>query len=474
MESDRTAPPADRFGLAGRRRVKTGPVVILGGGLAGLAAGYVLTGQGVPVCLLESRPRVGGMSRTVEHQGFLFDLGGHRFLTSNPKIEKLVLELLGDETLVVSRTSKIFMFERYFDYPLKPTNAIFGLGLATTLRILLDYAKVKLLQLFRAPKMVSLEDWIVNQFGRRMFDLYFKGYSEKVWGIPCNRISKEWIAQRIKGLSLGVAIKNAFFKVSGRQVPTLTDEFYYPRLGIGRISERFKEEIETVGQVRTGTRAVRINHRDFRVTSVIARDAAAEECLEGSEFVSSIPLTTLVRSLQPPPPNDILEAAAALRFRDLVVVTLMLDRPRVTGLTWLYLPGQDIPFGRLHEPRNWSPAMAPAGKTHLVVEYFCFRDDAIWQAGDEELTALTVHHLEKLDFIQAREVLDSYVIREPKAYPLFEVGYTEHYEKIIAYLNKFANLHVAGRGGMFKYYNMDHAIESGVAVAEKILAGYST
>ena len=320
--------------------------------------------------------------------------------------------------------------------------------------------------------MVSLEDWIVSQFGRKMFDIYFKGYSEKVWGIKCENISKEWIAQRISGLSLGAAVKNAFCKFSGRKIMTLTDEFYYPRTGIGRISDRLKEEIEKKNKVKTNTRVVRINHTDSRVTDIVAQNGKSVDTITGNAFVSSIPLTTLVQSMQPPPPADVLAAAAELKYRDIVIATIMLDTERVTDLTWLYLPGDDIPFGRIHEPKNWSPQMAPAGKTHLVVEYFCFKGDAVWNASDEELTALTVHHLEKLDFVSRDEVLDSCIIREQKAYPLFAVGYQEHYKKLIDYLSNFKNLHIAGRGGMFKYYNMDHAMESGVEVAEEILAGH--
>jgi protoporphyrinogen oxidase len=447
-------------------------VVILGAGLAGLATGYILSRHNMEVCLLEGASSVGGLSKTISRGGFLFDLGGHRFLTKNKKIEQLVLDLLADESLRVSRTSKIYLLNRYFDYPLKPANAIFGLGLATTLRILFDYGKVRLVNTFRTPNVVSLEDWIVSQFGRKMFDLYFKGYSEKVWGVGCQQISKEWIARRISGLSLGVAIKNAFCKFSGRQVMTLTDEFYYPRTGIGRIADRLKEEIERKNPIKTNTRVVRINHKDSRVTDIVTQNGKSVDTITGNAFVSSIPLTTLVQSLQPPPPADVLAATAQLRYRDIVIVTIMLDTDKVTDLTWLYLPGDDIPFGRIHEPKNWSPQMAPVGKTHLVVEYFCFQGDAVWNASDAELTELTVQHLEKLDFISRDEVLDSCIIREQKAYPLFAVGYQAHYEKIVDYLSNFSNLHIAGRGGMFKYYNMDHAMESGIEVAEDILAGH--
>lgn len=448
-------------------------VVILGGGLAGLATGFVLSEKDVAVCLLEGATEVGGLSKTVAHQDFLFDLGGHRFLTKNKEIEKFVLALLKDNCLVVSRTSKIFMLDRYFDYPLKPANAIFGLGLATTFRILFDYCKEKIAGIMRTSDVVSLEDWIVSRFGRKMFDLYFRGYSEKVWGISCRNISKDWIAQRINGLSLGAAIKNAFCKFSGRKLLTLTDEFFYPPAGIGQISDRLQEGIEKKNSIRTNSKVVQVNHKDFKIVDIVIENGKSIDRVAGCKFVSSIPITALVRAMKPALPQDILEAAAQLKYRDIVIVTIMIDKERITDLTWLYLPGKDIPFGRIHEPKNWSLQMAPEGKTHLVIEYFCFKGDAIWNASDEELTSLTVEHLEALDFATKNEVIGSCVLRKPNAYPLFEVGYTEHYEKIIAYLKQYKNLHIIGRSGMFKYYNMDHAIESGMEAAEEILAGHS-
>jgi protoporphyrinogen oxidase len=192
--------------------------------------------------------------------------------------------------------------------------------------------------------------------------------------------------------------------------------------------------------------------------------------VKGSEYISSIPITSLVHILDPAPPADILEAASLLKYRDIVIVTVMLDRDRVTDLTWMYLPEHDMPLGRIHEPKNWSPHMAPKGKTHIVAEYFCFSGDDIWNSSDEELTSITVSQLEKLGFIHKNEIIDRCIIRTPKAYPLFEVGYARYYSRILRYLGNFKNLHIAGRTGMFKYYNMDRAIESGIEVADKVIS----
>jgi protoporphyrinogen oxidase len=447
----------------------TKDIVVLGGGLSGLSSGCVLTNAGFRVGVYEHDAVVGGLSKTIERNGFRFDLGGHRFFTRDKKINAFVRELMGNELISVQRSSKIYMRKKYFDYPLKPLNAMFGLGLLTTTGILADYARERIKRTIRKKEYVSLEDWVVGNFGRAMFDIYFKEYSEKVWGIDCSRISATWVAQRINGLSLAKAVKNAFCKFSGKDPATLTDGFLYPSLGIGRLSDRLRDEIEKSNDVFTDTSVISVNHRDFRVENITVRNQDRIYTVPADEFISSIPMTKLVGMLNPSPPSPVLETAAKLRFRDLVIVAIMVDRERVTDQTWVYIPEKDIPFGRIHEPTNWSPAMAPPGKSLLVTEFFSFRGDEIWTMPDNKLTDLTVDHLVRLGFISRREVLDSMVVRVPKAYPLFEVGYLKHAEAVHDYLGRFSNLHSAGRSGMFRYYNMDVAIRSGMETAEKVM-----
>lgn len=445
-------------------------ILILGGGLTGLSAGYVLTKAGLKVKVFESDSSVGGLSKTIIHNGFRFDLGGHRFFTKDRKLNNFVKELMGKELISVPRKSKIYMQNKYFDYPLKPLNAIFGLGISTTIEILFDYAAERIKNLIREPQNISLEDWVVGNFGRKMFNIYFKEYSEKVWGIECSMISAEWVAQRIRGLSLASAVKNAFFKLNAKDVPSLVGFFLYPQLGIGRISDRLKEDIEAGNNsVLTDSRIERINHSDFKVESIVInnREQFVEE--NGIEFISSIPITKLVNMLHPAPPENILTAASKLRFRDLVIVAVTINRKRVTDQTWIYIPEQKIPFGRLHEPTNWSEKMAPEGKTIIVAEFFSFKGEGIWSKSDEELTAITVENLENMGFVKKHEIIGSAVVRVPNAYPLFEVGYKERCDKIYEYLSRFKNLHITGRSGMFRYYNMDHAIESGIKTAERII-----
>jgi protoporphyrinogen oxidase len=439
--------------------------VVLGAGLAGLSAAYTLRKAKRRVLVVEKAPQVGGLSRTVVHRNFRFDLGGHRFFTKNAEIERLVKSLLNGELVLARRNSKIFMRGRYFDYPLKPANALLGLGVRESVKILLDYVRERLRS---RGEPVSLEDWVVANFGRELFNLFFKEYSEKVWGIGCDRVSAEWVAQRIRGLSLSVAIKDALLRFNNHKPATLIREFLYPERGIGRLAERLKEEVAP-SPVLLGCRVKRIAHSDERIQSVTAQNCDSEITVEADNYISSIPLPELVGMLTPEPPEEVLRAASRLKFRDTIIVAVMVNKPRVTRLSWIYLPEKRIPFGRIHEPNNWSEAMSPRGKTSLVAEYFCFSGEGLWNMSDEELAQLTVEHLEELGFISEHEVLDYRVVRIRHAYPLLEVGYRRHYEVIMDYLSRFENLQLIGRTGMFRYHNMDHAMETGIKAAKNLL-----
>jgi protoporphyrinogen oxidase len=465
--------PGTALSVPSRRNAvnkKGNEVLILGGGLTGLSAGCMLAKAGEGVRVFERDDTVGGLSKTIVRNGFRFDLGGHRFFTKDERINQFISELMGDELISVNRSSKIFLRDKFFDYPLKPINALFGLGMFTTLRAVADYGVEKARSVFHEKDHISLEDWVVGNFGRTMFNIYFKEYSEKVWGIDCSRISAEWVSQRIKGLSMSKAIKNAFFKFSGKDIPTLADRFFYPELGIGRISERLREEIERTDTVDTGTAVGRINHNGREIESIYATNHDYSGIVHGSEFISTLPLPRILQMLNPLPPDEILKTASRLSFRDLVVVAIMVNRERVTDQTWIYIPEKKIPFGRIHEPTNWSRKMAPEGQSLVVMEFFSFKGDQVWNKTDSRLVDITVENLEALGFIKKEEVIDSAVIRTQKAYPLFEVGYDRNCAEIADYLGRFRNLHIAGRGGMFRYYNMDHAIHSGISTAEKILS----
>jgi len=446
-----------------------GADVVFGGGLAGLSAAYVLSRAGRRAVVFEADSTVGGLSKTIETGGFRYDIGGHRFFTKIGRVEDMVRELMGAELVPVHRKSKIFMRGRFFDYPLKPANAILGLGMFTVMKIMADYGWRKMRRGLGNGRCVSLEDWVVSNFGRVMFNIYFKEYTEKVWGLDCSRISQDWVEKRISGLSLSKAVKNAFFRFTGKDIPTLADVFLYPELGIGRISERFAEEIEKTGRVHTETAISGLSHEKGRITAVEVRNCRQTYNIAGGSYLSTIPLNTIVQLMKPEPPEEVVHAARSLGFRDLIITAVKVDRESVTDQSWIYIPEKKYPFGRLHEPKCWSEKMAPPGRTLVAVEFFCFRGDEIWNSPDEKLSAMAVSGLEEMGFIKSREVLGVDVLRVPRAYPLFEVGYEKHCKVIYDYLRRFDNLRIAGRAGMFQYQNMDHAIASGMEAAGEII-----
>ena len=448
------------------------PILVLGGGFAGLAAAHALAAAGRDALVVEAGAVVGGLSRTETFGEFRFDLGGHRFFTHDREVAALVERLMGDELIDVPRSSKILLRGRYVDYPLRPRNALAALGPLTAARVAADWAREQLRRRGRAASPErSLEDWVVRRFGRTLFEIYFKEYSEKVWGLPCDRISVRWVAKRIEGLSLGRAIRDAFTREHRRTVASLVDRFAYPRLGIGRIAERLAEGLAPRGRVLLGARVTRVAHEGGRVRAVRCATAGGERVFPAAHVVSTIPLPALAAALDPGPSPAVLRAAAALGYRDLLLAAVAVDRPFVTDQTWIYLPSRAIPFGRIHEPKNWSRAMAPPGQSLVVAEYFCFRGDELWRRDDGALADLTVDGLERLGFLRRGEVLGTRIVRVPAAYPLFEVGYEKNAAAVREGIGGIGGLVVAGRSGCFEYQNMDHALRSGLDAAARVLAG---
>ena len=443
--------------------------VILGAGLSGLSAGAWLTKAGHSTTILEKNKKVGGLARTITHGDFHFDLGGHRFLTNNPQLHSFVSELLGDDLLSVPRKSQIYLNGKHIEYPLSPTNAIFGMGLAKTGAILLDYGKEKFRNIFRPRELTSLEDWVVSQFGRTMFNLYFKDYSEKVWGIDCQNINKDWVAKRIDGLSLWQFIQHSFVKFRTNKVKTLTDTFSYPRMGIGQLSDQMTDLVATKNTVKTEASVEKILHAEGKITEIQFTDTDRTHSIQGSNYISSIPVTNLIEKMTPTPPARVLSAASKIRFRSLAIVALFVNKKSMTDLTWMYFPGNDIPFGRIHEPKNWSSDLAPSGNSHIIAEYFCNSGDATWQSPDDTIVDSTTYHLQKLGFFEKNDVIDSCVLRIPYAYPVFDLHYQKHLKVITDFLDGFDNLQLIGRSGMFSYLNMDQAMESGIMAAERVM-----
>ncbi|HEX6547145.1 MAG TPA: NAD(P)/FAD-dependent oxidoreductase [Candidatus Dormibacteraeota bacterium] len=457
----------------GGGHVTAAPVLVLGAGPAGLTAAYELSKLGRRSLVLEADPRyVGGIARTVEHHGYRFDIGGHRFFSKNQEIEDLWTEVLGDEMLVRDRLSRIYYRGRYFAYPLRAFNALKNLGLVETVLCVWSYALARLRP--RRPER-SLEDWVSNRFGKRLFRIFFKTYTEKVWGIPCSELSADWAAQRIKGLSLVEAIKGALLpqrRAGGRRsevIKTLIDEFRYPRLGPGQMWERVTERLRAAGsEVRLGTRVTRIGWRGGLVVG------AGESEWRAPDVVSTLPIRELVAALDPPPPAPVRAAAEALGYRDFVTVALVLDRAHVFPDNWIYVHEPGVKVGRLQNFKNWSPAMvADPARTCLGLEYFCFEGDGLWSSSDADLIELGARELEQLGLSRRSEVVDGCVVRMPKAYPVYDDHYQRNVEVVRDWLTaNVPGLHLCGRNGMHKYNNQDHSMMTALLVARRI-AGVS-
>jgi protoporphyrinogen oxidase len=450
---------------------KHSSVVILGAGPAGLATGCALARAGWSVQVFEQAPVVGGLARTLSRDGFLFDIGGHRWFTKKDELNAFFIDILRDEIVLVDRISRIYFDGKYVDYPLKMSNALSKIGPSTSVRALGDFVASKASQLMTPKPVVSMEDAYVAQFGRTLYEKFFRNYSEKVWGQTCDQLSGDWVTQRSKGLSLFTTLMDAI-KPSKGQVESLVDRFMYPSLGFGRLSERMAAEIRrNGGQVHCGWRAVRVGHDAGRIEEVVLQDAAGEERVVGSDaFVSSIPMTELAQILSPAADRATIDAARALSYRDLITVNVMLDRQQVTNDTWVYIHDPSISFARLHEPRNWSAGMAPAGKTSLVLELFCNVDDPLWQRSDDDVCQLAVDDLvDRLHFVERNEVLGAFALRSRDTYPRYGLEYKAAVDGIKAHLRSFPNLNIVGRGGTFRYNNTDHSIETGLLAARHIL-----
>jgi protoporphyrinogen oxidase len=443
-------------------------VVVIGAGPAGLTAAYLLQKAGASTVVLEGTDMVGGISRTARYKGYRFDIGGHRFFTKYPPVEELWREILGEEFIKVPRLSRIHYDGRYFDYPLKAGNALRGLGIWNAIRIMYSYVRAKLRP---DPVEETFEQWVSNRFGRRLYEIFFKTYTEKVWGIPCTEIRAEWAAQRIQNLSLAKAILNATsIQKRSKAIKSLIDEFHYPRLGPGQMWETCAEKLTALGgELLMGhkVRAIETEHRDG------ARRAVAVRChtgdgsvrIEGRHFISTMPVRSLVRALEPAPPEEVRRAGEGLRYRDFLVVALILEAQDLFPDNWIYIHTPGVKVGRIQNFNNWSKAMVPdPGRTCLGMEYFCFEGDGLWSASDAELIELARRELGILELADPALVIDGTVVRMPKAYPIYDADYRRHLDLARTWLDPIPNLHPVGRNGMHKYNNQDHSMLTAMMV----------
>jgi protoporphyrinogen oxidase len=442
-------------------------VVVIGAGPAGLTAARELARRGLEPVVLEQSSSVGGLSRTESYKGYHFDMGGHRFFTKVDEVRKIWQDVLGGELLRRPRLSRIYYDGRFFNYPLRPLNALAGLGVWRALMVVLSYLRW---QVFPYRQEDTFEQWVTNRFGRRLFRTFFKTYTEKVWGIPCSELRAEWAAQRIKDLSLRSAIVSMFLD-SGTSIKTLIEEFDYPRLGPGMMWRAVAEEVrQGAGSVRLDSEVTALRRRGNRIESVVVNEAGHEVIVSGHHFVSSMPVTDLVRRLEPPAPPRVVEAARRLTYRDFLIVCLIVDRSDPFPDNWIYIHSQEVRVGRIQNFRSWSADMVPEpGKASLGLEYFCNEHDALWVLPDAELIALGKRELEQIGLACASEISDGCVFRVPKAYPVYDAGYRDALDLVREFVDGLENLQTIGRNGLHRYNNQDHAMLTGLLAVRNLL-----
>lgn len=448
-------------------------VVIIGAGPAGLTAAYELCKAGVRSVVLEKDDVVGGISRTVNYKGYLFDIGGHRFFTKVKAVDDMWREVLGEKKFLRrSRLSRIYYQKKFFYYPLKASNALLGLGIWNSIMMVFSYLKA---QMFPVKNESTFEDWISNRFGKRLYNTFFKTYTEKVWGIPCDKISADWAAQRIKGLSLVTTIKNALLptevKDKGEIIKTLIDAFDYPAKGPGMMWEMVAESIQKDGSsLKMKSDVDRIFWQKGRVTALEIENGGKREVVEGTDFISSMPMQELVRKMSPEPPAEVLAAADKLGYRDFLTVSLVVNKEKLFEDNWIYIHDPDVKVGRIQNFKNWSPHMVPdPSKTCLGLEYFCFEGDGLWTMEDADLIALGAKELGLLQLVDPADVEDGAVVRMPKAYPVYDAVYIDAVDTIRDFLREVPNLHLVGRNGMHKYNNQDHSMLTAMLSVKNIL-----
>ena len=445
-------------------------VLIIGAGPAGLTAAYQLGKAGRTATVLEQDDVVGGISRTVERDGWRFDIGGHRFFTKVKVVDDLWHEILGDEEFLLRpRMSRIYYNKKFFDYPLKASNALKSLGPLEAVRCVLSYAWARV----RPPKDQSnFEGWVSARFGHRLYSIFFKTYTEKVWGVPATEIQADWAAQRIKNLSLAKAVLNAILpKRNQKEITSLIEEFQYPKYGPGQMWERAAELVQAQGsKIFMNTAVTRIRHEGGRAVSVTGETDGARTEYPASHVISSMPITALVRAMDPPPPPDVLAAADAISYRDFLTVALVVPDSCGFPDNWIYVHSPDVKLGRIQHFGSWSPYMVKEGKTCLGLEYFVFEGDELWTMPDADLVELGKRELEVLGLVDPAKVEAGYVVRMPKAYPTYDEGYKTNVAVLRDWLEaNTPNVHPVGRNGMHKYNNQDHSMYTAMLTVENIL-----
>jgi len=447
--------------------MKMKKVAVVGAGPAGLTAAYQLARKGVKVTIFEASETVGGMAKTISLWGQLVDLGPHRFFSSDPRVNSMWLDVIGKDYSMVSRLTRIYYRKTFFDYPLKAFNALKGLGMMESVHCIFSYLKAKI---FPSKNESSFETWVSNRFGKRLFSIFFKSYSEKLWGISCKDLDADFAAQRIKKLSLFEAIKFAVLGAGGSKHKTLVDEFAYPHLGAGAVYEQMAQKIRDFGgEIFLSTPVFSVHPTS---TSASLPRLKLEDDTEHvfDHIISSMPITTLVNRMGAP--DDICDHAKELRFRNTILIFLQIDGDNPFPDQWIYVHSPDLTTGRITNFRNWVPSINKGlPDTILCLEYWCYDEDVVWNKDEQSLISLATNEAYRTSLIPAGSVKAGKVVRVPKCYPVYSTGYREHLEPVETFLSQQQNLSVIGRYGAFKYNNQDHSILMGLLAAENISEG---
>jgi len=443
---------------------------ILGAGPAGLGAALELTKHGVSDILIVDRNKtVGGLARTEVHGGARFDLGPHRFVTKSKEINKIWLDTLGSDFRLVSRLTRIFYRNKYFRYPVKPLDVLAKLGPVESLNVMFSFV---ISQMKRKEKAISFEDWMVQRFGRKLYEIFFKTYTEKVWGIPCSQIGAEWAAQRIKGLDILEVLRNALLGGKSNRIKSLVEEFHFPVLGAGQMYEAMCDNIVSQGaELMLGSTVVRVSRQDSIIVAIDVRDPDSKvTSITAKHFFSSIPLKGLFNMLDPPESSQVKRSIEALRYRDHITVDLLVNGENLFPDQWLYIHTPHVQMARLVNYNNFSDAMVDAkNKSALSIEYFTFQNGGLWNRSDDSLRDLALTELDRIGLVKKKSVERSWVVREPEAYPMTYIGFQPHYDLLKSRIDEFTNLQPIGRAGMHKYNNQDHSIMSGILAARNYL-----
>jgi protoporphyrinogen oxidase len=452
---------------------KEHPVVVLGGGPAGLTAGYLLAKRGKPVLLLESQDQLGGLARTEVREGFRFDLGGHRFFTKVKEVEELWDEIMAqaseeageEQWLLRPRQSRIYWNKKFLDYPLQGMDVIKKLGPIELTRAFLSYLVAQVKPKGRED---TFEEWVSNRFGKRLFNLFFKSYTEKVWGVSTSEIRAEWAAQRIKGLSFFSAAKAAFFGNKEGHT-SLIDRFKYPRFGPGQMWETMATYITRLGgEIRMNAPVTKVVIENGEVKEIVA----GGETIVPSAVISSLPLRTIVGLASPDAPAEVRKAAQGVRYRDFLTVSLVIDGEDLFPDNWIYIHEPDVTVGRIQNFRSWSPDMVPdPKKASIGLEFFCFEGDRIWNMSDDDLVELGKKELGQLGLARPEQVEKGYVVRVHKAYPMYDADYAERVATIRGWLEGIPNLTQVGRNGLHRYNNSDHSMLTSMRAVDNLIDG---